>query len=169
MCFFGRSKITKASPAGDSKSVRKRTLDGAAAMSITSESYALMDLAVTDEMPIVRDFVSYPSVASPDVVESQTGADDGDERPVEPPVRGRQPASQLADACDARRGAVVERRSGVHFGGGAGVFLDDGVRVGARPRRDGVVAARGDEAEEEREGRGESLERGLHEEVRGLS
>ncbi len=79
MRFFGRSKITKASPAGDSKSVRKRALDGAAAMSITSESYALVDLAVTDEMPIVRDFVSYPSVASPDVVESQTGADDGDE------------------------------------------------------------------------------------------
>jgi len=90
MRIFGRSKITKASEpsagfrrTGTAQVTHAHAMVGSAVMSVASasESYCPVDLAATDEMPIVREISpsTYPSVAPPDVVESQTGAADGED------------------------------------------------------------------------------------------
>lgn len=73
MRIFGRSKITKTSAARRTSATG--AVEGATSMTSAAESYVPVDLEATDEMPIVREISPsvYP-VASPDVVESQTGA-----------------------------------------------------------------------------------------------
>lgn len=95
MRIFGRSKITKPSRTEAHTEARFRrtgsangshATEAAAAALIpgASESYVQLDLAATDEMPIVREISpsEYPAVTTPDVVdslvESQTGSEDGD-------------------------------------------------------------------------------------------
>ncbi len=90
MRIFGRSKISKPSAS------RRSSAALAAEVEQVTEPVAqvpqvpqvlpplqvdLVDLARTDEMPIVREIGTYPAVVTPDVVESRTGTadvEDGD-------------------------------------------------------------------------------------------
>ncbi len=74
MRIFGRSKISKPSASRRSKS------SSAFAQAVSVQQGAV-DLTATDEMPIVREcspISTYPAVVTPDVVESQTGGEEGD-------------------------------------------------------------------------------------------
>lgn len=82
MRIFGRSKISKPSasrPSAAAPPVARRSESSSALAQVVVEESAdarprAVDLAATDEMPIVREISAYPSVLTPDVVESQTGA-----------------------------------------------------------------------------------------------
>lgn len=84
MRIFGRSKISK--PAETGASFRRtgvsqvsQATEAAVGSCSAAESYAPVDLEATDEMPIVREISAYPAVMAPDVVESQTGASEGED------------------------------------------------------------------------------------------
>ena len=78
MRIFGRSKNSKASAARPSASRRSNAALAAEAEQVT-EQVAQVDLARTDEMPILREIGTYPAVVTPEVVESRTGTADGED------------------------------------------------------------------------------------------
>ena len=93
MRIFGRSKISKFSAARVSAarpSAARRSSAALAAEHVAEPvgqpahvgqavHVDLADLARTDEMPIVREIGAYPAVVTPDVIESRTGAANGED------------------------------------------------------------------------------------------